>query len=560
MITCGVKVSHDGAVAVIDGNRLLFSVEMEKRQNGLRHAALGDLARIDDILADHGLSRADVDRFVVDGWWDEANSDIVWITTANHGERLALPVAPYIEQGWGPRQPKPLRFDPVPGSALERGYTSVAHATQHLLGGYCTSPFAQRREPALCLVWDGGMLPRLYRVRPEPFTVEFLEPIFGLLGDTFTYFCMELEPFYRDRQEMDEAAFVQHHLQVAGKAMAYAGLGSVDEDAVRLMDKMVAELGAEFLDPTIGSKLAHRRGELFPGLSSADLIADFQEYIGRLLVSALADAVAGLDLDAPPALCITGGCALNIKWNNMIRSSGVFSEVWIPPFPNDAGAAIGAASSELVLAGGDLALNWNAYAGPAVLPSEPMPGWSASACDERELAALLHRTGEAVVVIDGNAELGPRALGNRSIIAAATDPRMKDELNRMKHRADYRPVAPICLESAAPDVFDPGNADPYMLFDHKVRSEWVDRVPAILHLDGTARLQTITADTPGTRIGRVLERYAELSGIPLLCNTSANMSGHGFFPDVRTATEWGRTRFVWSDRVLYSNPERHSDD
>jgi carbamoyltransferase len=358
---------------------------------------------------------------------------------------------------------------------------------------------------------------------------------------------------------MDEAAFVQHHLEVAGKAMAYAGLGKVDEDAVLLIDKMVAEFGAESLDPAIGSKLAQRREELFPGLSSADLIADLQEYIGRLLVSALSDAVAGLNLGAPPALCITGGCALNIKWNSMIRSSGVFSEVWIPPFPNDAGAAIGAACSELV-GGGDLALRWNAYSGPAVLPSNPAPGWSASPCDERELAELLHRTGEAVVVIDGNAELGPRALGNRSIIGAAVSPRMKDQLNWMKRRADYRPVAPICLESFASQVFDPGNADPYMLFDHKVRSEWVDRVPAILHLDGTARLQTINPDTPGTRIGRVLERYAELSGIPLLCNTSANMSGHGFFPDVRTATEWGRTRFVWSDRVLYTNSERPSDD
>jgi carbamoyltransferase len=126
---------------------------------------------------------------------------------------------------------------------------------------------------------------------------------------------------------------------------------------------------------------------------------------------------------------------------------------------------------------------------------------------------------------------------------------MKDYLNRVKKRESYRPVAPICLEEAAPSIFDPGTPDPYMLFDHYVRPAWVDRIPAVLHLDGTARLQTIGAGEAVLRA--VLQAYRGASGIPVLCNTSANFNGSGFFPDVASAMSWGRVPAVWSEGVLY---------
>jgi carbamoyltransferase len=153
------------------------------------------------------------------------------------------------------------------------------------------------------------------------------------------------------------------------------------------------------------------------------------------------------------------------------------------------------------------------------------------------------------VVLDGRAELGPRALGSRSIIAPATSPKMKDRLNEVKDREPYRPVAPICLEEAAPGVFTPGTPDPYMLFDHEVRPEWRARIPAIVHLDGTARLQTVGRGDGAVR--RLLESYFEASGIPVLCNTSANLKGSGFFPDVASALAWGRVDLVWSEGTLY---------
>lgn len=88
-----------------------------------------------------------------------------------------------------------------------------------------------------------------------------------------------------------------------------------------------------------------------------------------------------------------------------------------------------------------------------------------------------------------------------------------------------------------------------MLFDHSVRPEWKDRIPAVVHLDGSARLQTVDADNP--TMHRLLTAYERLTGVPVLCNTSANFKGSGFFPDAASAMRWGQARYVWSEGVLH---------
>jgi carbamoyltransferase len=89
-----------------------------------------------------------------------------------------------------------------------------------------------------------------------------------------------------------------------------------------------------------------------------------------------------------------------------------------------------------------------------------------------------------------------------------------------------------------------------MLFDHRVRPEWTERIPAVLHLDGTARLQTVGPEEP--TLTRVLGAYKRASGSPVLCNTSDNFRGRGFFPDVDSAMEWGRIGAVWSEGTLFT--------
>lgn len=554
MLICGIKATHDGGVAVIDGNRLVCSVEVEKLDNRPRYSPLEDVALVEDVLRAEGIGLDDVDSYVVDGWWAREGEPTAHPTvlTANAGAPLTLPVAPYLD---GSDRLGPLRrhrFDTHSFSASTRGYASYFHASNHLLGSYCSSPFAAAGEDALVLVWDGGMTPRLYEVRAGARTVRLVSSLFPVPGNHFADFSSHFGPFQRDTDGLDPEAKIAHHLSVAGKAMAYAALGKTHEDAYQVFDRLFDEL--ETISPenafTLGRRVAAERQSLLPGLSDADIISTFQDYLGEVILQSLQDVASRLPTSAPRLLCLAGGCALNIKWNSRIRSAGLFEDVWVPPFANDSGAALGTAACEMFAQGGHTALSWDVYSGPALVPSSRPEGWSERPCDERQLAALLHEQGQPVLVLSGRAEIGPRALGNRSILAPATNAATKSLLNTIKDRADYRPVAPVCLESRASEVFDPGGRDEYMLFEHRMRPGWAERVPAVVHLDGTARLQTLGADCSSvTRT--VLEAYEELTGIPVLCNTSANLNGSGFFPDVSSAARWGGTTYIWSEGRLY---------
>lgn len=126
--------------------------------------------------------------------------------------------------------------------------------------------------------------------------------------------------------------------------------------------------------------------------------------------------------------------------------------MWVPPFPNDSGSAIGAACSALAAQQGFRALEWSVYSGPAVRPSEVPPEWEGAPCTMGQLAAIL-ACDKPVVFLAGRAELGPRALGGRSILAAASWEGMKDHLNDVKLREHFRPVAPICTEDRAAEIF-----------------------------------------------------------------------------------------------------------
>ncbi|SDP68669.1 carbamoyltransferase N-terminal domain-containing protein [Lentzea jiangxiensis] len=549
MRICGIKASHDGGVAVIEDGRLLFSYEIEKLRNGERYSSLGNLERVTEILAAEGLSPADIDQFVVDGWYTKDAAGETAVTVDAVGLPVRLRVAPYLET---PGDDGPLQRHTFSGHGLG-DYASYTHVANHLIGTYCSSPFAARGEDAFVLVWDGIITPRLYRVRAATREVAFVEALMPVFGGSFAAFCARFEPYLPDTDDIASDRFIRHHLSVAGKAMAYAAQGRVETGAFGVFDDLMAEFRDIPVDRVgiLGDKVAANRDELMPGLSNADLIATYQAYLGHNLLERLTTAVRRRFPDGGHNLVLGGGCALNIKWNTAIRASGVFQEVFVPPFPNDAGAAIGTAACEM-FRNGRTALEWDVYSGPRITTGTLPGGWSARPCDERQLAALLHAEDEPVVVLSGRAELGPRALGNRSIIAPAISTRMKDRLNDIKNRAQYRPVAPICLEDRAPEVFDPGTPDPYMIFEHRMRPGWADRVPAIVHLDGTARLQTI-ASTQDTATVRILTAYAEISGVPVLCNTSANLEGRGFFPDVESAARWGGTRYIWSEGTLYTN-------
>jgi carbamoyltransferase len=548
MLRLGLKLTHDGGLALLDGDRLLCSHEAEKSANLHRHATL-DAIDVAATLAQYGVSLADVDRVVVDGWMHGKAALSGGDGVAGGGD-FEVPVAHYHEKPEHQDGLAAVRHEGLPLSGQTFAYASYLHSTGHALGTYATSPWARAAEPALILCWDGGMLPRLYEFRPETRSLRLVRRLFGFIGNIYPVFGSYYGPFVPGGPPPTHDSLPdQALLDLSGKVMAWVGLGQVDEELFTLFDAVYSEtlsLRWEFLFEF--TRAVHSR--LPAGVAEPDVVASFQAWLGGRLVDGLRKAFER-EPGLPPRLCFTGGSALNIAWNARLRASGLFEDVWVPPFPNDAGSALGAAAADLVCTGESTWIDWDVYRGPALTGSRPAPGWNAAPCDVAALAGFLHATGEPVVFLHGRAELGPRALGNRSILASAALPSNKERLNELKQREWYRPVAPICLESHAPTVFEPGSPDPYMLFTHTVRPEWRERVPAIVHLDGTARLQTIRADQ-NPLVVSLLEEYRRVSGIPLLCNTSANLKGSGFFPDLRSATEWAPARHVWCDSTLYS--------
>jgi len=540
MRICGIKFGHDGAVAVIEDGRLLFSVELEKLGNGIRHSPLADMQVVLGLLAGGGFAREDIDVFALDGWHAHSRSVFRW------GEReLHFPRAPYIQT--------PLTRDllePLAASQSGLDYLSWPHYAGHALGAWCASPFARAGQSAFLLSWDGGMVPYLYYLDADGPRVQNLGALFPVVGDLYAEVAAGRGPFGANPSAWET-------LGTPGKIMAYVAWGSVREDLVALFRGLFAAL-PPFDDASLAKMYPAnlevlgriRAAPEIAAAEGADVMASYHAFVQGMLIESLAAMLERFPGHAR-RLCYAGGCALNIKWNQAIRSSGLFDEMWIPPFPNDAGSALGAACCAMLAREGRHALDWSVYAGPP-FHAEPVPeGWSARPCTPAELARELHESGQPVLFLDGAAEIGPRALGNRSILAPATDPGMKDHLNAIKQREDYRPVAPVCLEHAASEVFSPGGADPYMLYDHRVRDAWVARVPAIRHRDGTARLQTVDREQHPLLFA-VLSEYQALSGIPLLCNTSANLKGKGFFPDLASAVAWGGTARIWSGGRLYT--------
>jgi carbamoyltransferase len=560
---CGLKLTHDGGFAVVEGNRLRLAVEAEKLANRQRHATFNRSADLAAQLAAAGLAPGDLDSVVVDGW-ARGREDESWVEVVD-GAGVARPVevagyddapadSPQLLHGrtgdsplFGPR---PTRF------------RSFSHATDHAMASYCTSPFAVAGRPALILVWDGGMAPNLYRYDPAGRSLRACGPVIPISGGLYPIFASHFPPFkvdHGERLESNPGPGMEALLPVSGKAMAYAALAPPVAEAIARMAVVTGELVP--IDRALRSYAWSRRvlAEL-SGLEQPDaaVLASFQEHLFRLLLDGLKRRLAELPELAGLPLCLSGGCALNIKWNAGLRGCGLFEEVWVPPFPNDSGSAIGAACVEMIRTTGHSALEWSVFAGPAVAPGTAPAGWSSRPCEIEEVAKLLEQPGEPVVVVTGRAEVGPRALGHRSVIAPATAGRMRDRLNRMKRREWYRPVAPICLEERAPEVFAPGTRDPYMLFDHTTRPGWTDRIPAVVHVDGSARLQTVGPDHPV--LHRLLTAYERSTGIPVLCNTSANFPGSGFFPDPASAMRWGQAGYVWSEGTLYWNEAEPVDD
>jgi carbamoyltransferase len=236
-------------------------------------------------------------------------------------------------------------------------------------------------------------------------------------------------------------------------------------------------------------------------------------------------------------LCLAGGVALNCVANGRIIREAGFDNVWIQPAAGDNGISIGCAyyghlaiqkkPRSFVMKQATLGAEYGddvarRAGNPLLISRKTFNGADNGIC--RESAKLL-ADGKVFGWFQGRAEFGPRALGNRSILGDPRRPEMKDILNRrVKFRQAFRPFAPIVTYEKAKDIFVGEDESPFMLRAKHVRPEWKDRIPAIVHVDGTARVQTVRREH-NERIYDLLTEFEKLTGVPVLINTSFNIKG-----------------------------------
>ena len=241
-------------------------------------------------------------------------------------------------------------------------------------------------------------------------------------------------------------------------------------------------------------------------------------------------------------LTMAGGVALNCVANSWLAEHGPFEHIWVQPAAGDAGTALGAAlftaqrlgETITPMSTAALGREWSDAALRDWLDTAAVP--YETPADIAEAVAEVLAANGVVAWFQGRSEFGPRALGHRSLLANPSHPDNLRRMNDIKGREHFRPVAPIVRLERAAAVFDGPIPSPYMLFTHRVRPGWRERIPAVVHVDGTARIQTIDSTTEPL-VARMLSAFEARTGLPVVVNTSLNTAGRPMVDDPRDALE-----------------------
>jgi carbamoyltransferase len=259
--------------------------------------------------------------------------------------------------------------------------------------------------------------------------------------------------------------------------------------------------------------------------SNEDAAASIQKFAEHFIIDRVIEA-----RKHGKKLCYGGGVAQNVVANSMIKELGIFDDIWIAPSPTDAGSALGAAAHSYCTATGNTRINWNNSFLGTEIEGDPNPKAIVEYLLKHKVCGLA----------TGKAEYGPRALGNRSLIADVRYD-VKDTVNEIKRRQKFRPFAPAIMEEFVDDYFD-GPTNEYMQYQAKALHDY----KSVTHVDGTARVQVVKKDC-GTVLRSVLEEYYEKTGVPMLLNTSLNIRGK---PMVNTLTDARRWQAKYGVKVF----------
>jgi len=502
MLVLGVNPGHDGAIAAIADRELVFCLEAEK-DSYLRHqktnsatflAALEHLGDVPDVI---GLG----------GQYKE------WFIGTGH--------LPAIEAGYWGSQAERVRDGVFCGKAVK--VVSSSHIRSHIIGVAGMAPRDDADQRAV-LIWEGDE--GTFYLLDENWQIAAEHPVMRFPGGRYALLFGIANPDYPPH-------VAEVSTDDAGKLMALAAYGDPHD-----VDPAIAEPVERILKPDgYVAKGNYEDAPFYNAGVEADVTKAAAAYLHRRLFEEFAHT-AERELPEGIPLYIAGGCGLNCDWNTAWKELGQFSSVFVPPCPNDSGAGLGHAIDALHAVTGDPHIDWNVYSGLEFeWDKDPNPvKWRRQPLNYGLLADAI-AAGSVVAWIQGRWELGPRALGNRSLLAEPFHESTKDRLNDIKLREGYRPIAPCARMEDVPEVYDRDFDDPYMLY---FRMATRPDLKAVTHVDGSARVQTVTRESNRPQ-HELLSAFAERHGVGVLCNTSLNFKGMGFInrmSDLEYYCEW----------------------
>jgi carbamoyltransferase len=549
LITLGINsVFHDSAACLVRDGEVLAAAE-EERFTRIKHGkrplpfTVWELPHhaIDYCLAEAGLELADVDHV--------AYSFDPSLLLKNHTFPLELPLEPSTfatKQSWvSPWEPLALAYvcnaerqlvDGAPHH-LRRRFSSakknrhwqwhfVEHHLSHEASAFLAAPY---RESAV-MTLDG---------RGELATTSF-----GYFtGDDYRRLSQVQVPHSLGllyEQVTDYLGFL--HSSDEYKVMALASYGD-PVHAAALRDLISLRGGGyEIRKPDLAEMFGPPRQR---GAALEKKHFDIARSLQLVLEECAVELARWLKGETgADNLAMAGGVALNCVMNARIRDAGAFRNVWVQPAAGDAGTALGAALwTDWQARGRSRAWHMDhAYFGPSYGDEEIEAFLKRGKLKYRKAADVAAETAEILAEdkivgwFQGRMEFGPRALGARSILASPLSPDMQQRLNEIKDREDFRPVAPVVLEEEAGRWFVNAGCSPFMLFVYEVAPDKAHRIPAVRHVDGTARIQTVNRGQNALYYD-LLKAFQRRTGVPVLVNTSFNTRSEPVVCTPRDAVE-----------------------
>ena len=483
--------SHDGAIAYLQDAHLVFLVEAEKNSN-YRYSpisshdvfnVLGELDEMPDVIC-------------TGGWWPREKHLLGSHTIA--GYRGVSKSDFIVEQ-------RRLLGRPV-------HYFSSSHERSHLLCAFGMSSLPEG-TPCYALVWEGA-IGAFYEIDTE-LNITLLADVMNQPGNRYILLYGLADPTFPKNAPFSR-------FSDAGKLMALASFSNRSTPSAEETQLIDFLLDSSYLELNPYENLEHYRYynvglddpefRNFTGIFSEKIFDVFYQF-------------AKWNMKKRMPLLIAGGCGLNCDWNTKWKETELFPEVFVPPVANDSGSAIGTAIDAQLHFTGNPKINWNVYSGLGFIAADSFDLTLYDLYETNyELIADMLANELIIGWVSGKYEIGPRALGNRSILAAPFQESTRVRLNEIKQREQFRPIAPVCLEEEAARWFGCDEASPFMLFTHRVRTK---ALAAVTHVNGTARIQTVSPVT-NRNLYELLTAFKRRTGYGVLCNTSLNFDGRGF--------------------------------